>query len=171
MGLELRKVDAEHRVVLERLLQFHLYETGMEPGPEGLVDWGESLDPFFCDSNFLALFIVWQGQDAGFVLAKLDHSPPDPSTGEPIRVHFIEEYFLLRPHRRQGLGTQAFDQMTVAYPGPWLVSTHPDEARVAFWRHVAVGRPGAQGKEFTPDEQKVFPGQFVWCMPTREPGS
>ena len=164
MEVRIERVKEDSRQILERLLQLHLYERGMEPGPDGLVNWGEPLDPFFSDPHFLALFVA-SGQDTiGFTLAKLDYALLDPVTGDKIRVNFIEEYYLLRPHRRKGIGTKAIDLILTAHPGVWFVTTWPDQPAVQFWRHLAVGRHGAGGREFPPEEHEGFPGQFMWII-------
>ena len=68
----LERIGSEGRAVLERYLQFELYEVGLEPGPAGLIDWGESLDPFFSNGNHVALFFKTDGEFVGFALAKPD---------------------------------------------------------------------------------------------------
>ena len=58
MNLQLEHVETDKRVILERLLQFKLYEGGMEPGADGLIDWGEPLDKFFSDPGCVPLFFT-----------------------------------------------------------------------------------------------------------------
>ena len=78
MDLQLMRVDTGSRVILERLLQLSLYEGGMEPGPDGLIDWGEPLDKFFADPACVPLFFTVGGRLGGFALAKLDRRPTGP---------------------------------------------------------------------------------------------
>lgn len=71
MKLKLVNVGSERRIILERLLQLMLYEGGMEPGANGLIDWGESLDSYFVESMNIPLFFTTEDKFVGFALIKL----------------------------------------------------------------------------------------------------
>jgi len=164
MNLELRRVDAGSRTILERLLQFELYEVGMDPEPDGLIDWGESLDMFFTDSSHVALFFMMDGQIAGFALLKLSRNPTGPDGRTPTRSNLVEEFYVMRPHRRKGVGTLSMDLVLKEFPTQWTITTWPDQRRVAFWRHVATRSGTFNAREFGPDEHRGYPGQYVWIM-------
>lgn len=164
MNVQLECVDPSKSVVLDRLLQLHLYEIGMNPGADGLIEWGEPLDKFFSDPTCVPLFITVEGQMAGFALIKLDHRPTGPDGKTPVSANLIEEFHVLRPYRRRGVGTRAADLIFRQHPGRWMITCHPDGTRVAFWRHVVIERPDVHGVEFAPDDHKGYPGQHVWVI-------
>ena len=169
MNLELEKVAVGDRAILERLLQLELYDVGMEPGPDGLIDWGESLDKFFDDPSCIPLFLKMHGQLAGLALLKLNRKLPGPDRKTCTTANLLEEFYVMRPHRRKGLGTRAMDLVLRDYPGQWIVTTWPDSQRVRFWRYVAMGRNVVKGREFGPDEYGGFPGQHVWVIEPNKP--
>ena len=136
----------------------------MDPCPDGLIDWGESLDKFFTDSSHLPLFFVVDGKVAGFALLKLNRSSTGPDGKTPTRSNVVEEFYVMRPHRRKGIGTRTMDLILKELPGQWIVTTWPDKQRVDFWSHVAIGRRVIDGLEFEPDEHKGYPGQYVWII-------
>jgi predicted acetyltransferase len=169
MDLKLRRVDPASREILERLLQFELYDVGMEPGPDGIIDWGESLDTFFAGPSHVPLFLEVDGEVAGFTLVKLGRSPPGPDGRTPVRSNVVEEFYVTRPHRRKGIGTAAMDLIFKQFPGRWTITTWPDDQRVGFWRHVATMRASLSGKEFAPGEHRGYPGQYVWIIERHQP--
>jgi len=164
VNLELEKVTVAGQTILERLLQFELYEIGMDPGPDGLIEWGESLDKFFGDPCCVPLFLKVDGQLAGFALLKLNRKPSGPDGRTPTPANLVEEFYVLRPHRRKGIGRRAMDLIRKEFPGHWIATTWPDAHRVGFWRHIAIGREAVKGREFGPDEHGGFPGQYVWVI-------
>jgi len=168
VNVRLERVDPSKRVVFDRLLQLHLYEIGMNPSPDGLIEWGEPLDKFFSDPTCVPLFITAEGHMAGFALIKLDRKPPGPDGKTPMNANLIEEFHVLRPYSRKGIGTRAADLIFRQQPGRWMVTSRPDRVRVAFWRHVAMERPDVNGVEFTPDDHKGYPGQHVWIIEPTE---
>ena len=168
VNLQLEQVDSSRRLILERLLQLELYDVGMDPGPDGLIDWGESLDKFFETKPFVPLFFVVNNEIVGFALIKLERELGTPDGRGDFKSNFIAEFYVSRRWRRKGIGTHAADLIFRRYPGQWTVSCHPDDVRVAFWRHVATGRDDVNGVEFGPDEHKGFPGQYVWIIELAE---
>ncbi len=167
MTLDLTQVEVERRIVLERLLQLHLYEIGLVPGPDGLIDWEEPLEDYVGesdDSNKVAMFVTHDGDVAGFVLIRLNRTLRAPDGRTDVRSNVIEEFHVTRPHRRKGLGTTAVHRTFDRYRGLWTITTWPDEARVAFWRHATLRYGRGTRREFAPDEHQGFPGQFVWTV-------
>ena len=160
----LERIQFSNQPALERLLQLHLYEIGMDPGADGLIDWGEALDPFLSDPTFLALHFLIGEQVVGFALAKLDRHPTGPDGKTPMEANVLEEFHILRPYRRKGIGACAADLMFGQYPGRWIVTCHPDPIRVAFWRHVALGPLNVDGVERAPGKHRGYPGQYVWVV-------
>jgi predicted acetyltransferase len=55
--------------------------------------------------------------------------------------HFaIEEFFVTRPHRRQGVGLAAARRLIARHPGRWLITQREANAdAIAFWHRVFDG--------------------------------
>ncbi len=164
MTLTIERAQTHERLLVERLLQLHLYEGGAEPGPDGVIDWGEPLDKFFSDRSCVPLLFREDGKLVGFALAKLNRKPPGPDGKTAVSTHFIEEFFVLRGHRRKGLGTRAVELLFGRFPGRWMTTTWPGGTADRFWRSAVMGRHGARGREYGPGEHQGFPGQYVWVV-------
>ena len=164
MEFSLERVDPGKRVVLERLLQFELYELDMEPGSDGVIDWGESLDKFFRDPGCIPLFIAADETTLGFALIKTNRTLKGPDGCTDTVMNLLAEFYVLRPWRRKGIGTTAARMVFRAYPGAWVVTTWPNGPQVAFWRHVMNHIPETDFQEYRPGEHEGFPGQFVWVV-------
>ena len=153
--------------IIERLLQFHLYECGAEPGQDGMIDWGEPMERFFTDPACVPLLFRDDDELVGFAFVKLDRRLASPDGQTPIAANLIEEFFILRSHRRKGLGTLATDLILDRYPGRWSVTTWPDTcagASARFWHYLTITRSGLDTREFGPGDHKGFPGQYVWVV-------
>ena len=162
IGLE--RADPDRRPILERLLQFELYEIGLNPGPDGLIDWGESLDDFFADPSAIPYLFTMDGNVVGFALVRLGRRLMGPDDRTPLIANLIEEFYVSRPWRRRGVGTLAIRHITDRHPGPWIATTWPDEGRVAFWRRVTLGREREGARVYEPGEHRGFPGQYVFVV-------
>ena len=164
MELRIEKAEASEAEVVDRLLQFMLYEIGMDLGPNARIDWAEPLERFFRRPDFIPL-LFWEGEQlVGFALAKLNRKPTGPDGKTPVDSNFIEEFHIVRQRRREGLGTRAFDLILKRYPGRWITTTWPGGYGEGFWHQVVMERPGIKGREYKPGEHKGYPGQYVWVI-------
>ena len=164
MTMTVTPAQAHEADVVQRLLQLVLYEGGAEPGPDGLIDWGEPVDKFFTKPGHVPLLFRDDNELVGFALVRLNRRPAGPDGKTPVTTNFIEEFFILRPHRRKKLGTRAADLIFETYPGRWMVTCWPGHKGEGFWRYIATARPSIQGREFRPDEHEGWPGQCVWVI-------
>lgn len=164
MTMTVKLAQAHEADVIRGLLQLHLYEVGMEPGPDGLIDWGEPLDEFFTSPGHVPLLFQDDNGLVGFALVRLNCELAGVDGKTIVTTNFMEEFFILRPHRRKKLGTRAADLIFEMYPGRWTVTCWPGHKGEGFWRHVATARPSVRGREFRPDEHKGWPGQCVWVI-------
>ena len=164
MTMTIESAQAHEASVIERLLQLELYEGGMEPGPDGLIDWGEPLDKFFTDPEHIPLLFRDDNGLVGFALVKLNRKLTGPDGKTSMTTNFIEEFLILRPHRRKGLGNRAVALILQRYPGQWMATTWPGAMSIGFWHYVATTRSEVNGREFGPDKHKGFPGQYVWIL-------
>jgi predicted acetyltransferase len=134
----LARADAH---VLARLLQLYEYDYseygGVDLDERGLFPTVD-LDAIWRghDRNFL---LRVDGRPAGFALVTRHAAYLD--AGE---VNLLAEFFVVRRHRRRGVGGRAAVGLFDRFPGRWELATVPANAgAIAFWRRVlARHRPG-----------------------------
>jgi predicted acetyltransferase len=122
--------DAE---LLSNLIQLYAYDLSeiyaLSPGPDGRffydklpLYWSEP------DKRF-PLLIRHGGELAGFVLVTLG----SPASIDP-RVYDVAEFFVLRRHRRFGVGRDAAFSVWDRFPGQWTVRVSEGNAGgLSFW--------------------------------------
>lgn len=164
MDLRIVKAGASEADVVERLLQFMLYEGGGDPGPDGRINWAEPLERYFTGQGHVPLLFREDDQLVGFSLVILNHRPTGPDGKSRTEASFIDEFYIVRPRRRQGLGTRALDMILDRYPGRWMTTTWAGGGGEGFWHYVVMERPEVSGREYRPDEHKGYPGQYVWVI-------
>jgi predicted acetyltransferase len=137
--IELIVATPDQRVVIENLMQFYVHDFSefwwdqdrgelqadgrFEPYP---------LDPFWTEADHIPLLFRRAGHWVGFAL--LDRSS---HSGEPVD-HLMVEFFIVRKHRRGGVGTAAMNAITARYPGLWETAVvRRNEQAQAFWRKIA----------------------------------
>lgn len=136
----------------------------MEPGANGFIDWGESLDSYFVGSMHIPLFFTTEDKLVGFALIKLKQTLKGLDGQSDTMINIIVEFYVIRPWRRKGIGTTAAHMILDRYPGQWVITTWPNDVRVRFWHHVVTQYKQGKVHEFSPGEHKGFPGQFVWVV-------
>jgi predicted acetyltransferase len=132
MPIELRKIDAIERPVLERLFQYYLYDLSQ------FADWSVSgdgtfaypsdlLSPYWAQTDHHPYFITRQGEIAGFSLVR--RAPDTDQTWD------MGQFFVLRKYRHDGIGRTAFSASVNAHPGQWQVRVLPDnKPAYDFWK-------------------------------------
>jgi len=104
-------------------------------GPDGRFD-PYPLDGYWTRPEWSAAFILSNGGLAGFVLIN-DQGHSD----RPVD-HNIAEFFVLRKHRRQGVGRRAAQSVFSQHPGWWEVAVARNNTRAGeFWRNTIGGAP------------------------------
>ncbi len=127
MNIELTVVTEEHKHVLANLLQFYRYDfsaiRGYELTPHGTFIY-RYLDHYFTEDGREACLITTSGQLAGFTMTRQHRDA----------AHEVAEFFIVRRHRRSGIGRAAAHQMFRRYPGEWLLAfDHANHAAAQFW--------------------------------------
>lgn len=146
------------RPLLERLLQLYLHDFSKraprdmpwgEVDEDGLFAYTPTLDPYWREPGHAPLLIRDDGRVAGFVLLNrrsvLDH-PVDRA---------VAEFFVLRKHRRAGVGTHAAHLAFRRYPGWWEAAMHrynPDA--LPFWRSAVHALPATRVEEHLGDGRR-----------------
>jgi predicted acetyltransferase len=141
---------------LTRLQQFCRYDLSAVSGDD-VDDQGifghDDLDRYWNTTGFHPFLIRLDGRPAGFALVNQQSQIHDPFDG-----YAIDEFFVLRKYRRQGVGSAAAEQLFDRFPGHWEVATFATNVLAhTFWRstidrythgryrEVWVQKPGWRG--------------------------
>jgi len=144
MDVCLNAATYSEKAILRHLLELHAHDLSeFEPcavGADGLFGY-RYLDHYWTEAGRHALFLRAGGALAGFALVRtLEEGPP------PLRS--LAEFFVLRAHRRRGVGRAAATALFDRFPGRWQVpqmASNPPAA--AFWRKVVVEYTGGRFEE------------------------
>jgi predicted acetyltransferase len=132
----LLRATARDEGVLAQLLELYAHDLSdvfqMEVDDSGRYGY-ERLKSYFSEPDTRHAFLVRdQGHYAGFALATRG-SP----ASEDAEVYDVAEFFILRRHRRSGLGRRVAFRLFDALPGRWFVRVSSDNAAaLAFWSRV-----------------------------------
>lgn len=134
------EVTEDDKAVLANLLQLYRYDLSAIRGYE-LTDHGtfiyRFLDHYFLEADRDAFLLRHVGALAGFVMSR------ELSTGE----REVAEFFVVRKHRRTGVGSHAAYALFALHPGRWVVAYDDHNADgAAFWPDV-VQRVATDGVE------------------------
>jgi predicted acetyltransferase len=135
--VELQRVEAAQRDVLANLLQLYCHDfseiLGQQLGDDGRFAT-PTLDAYWTDPRREVFFIRVDGKLAGFARVRRGSR-----LSSDTEVWDMEEFFVVRAHRRSGVGTKAAHQVFADHPGRWEVrQRRENSAATAFWRK-AIG--------------------------------
>jgi predicted acetyltransferase len=148
--MHLEIIEASHDLhdrLVRNLYQYYLY------------DFSEMLDlPFGADGLFVDddIDFMWRAPySRGYLLrtgsewgglAIIEDRRQKPEADEAVIN--MEEFFVMRKHRRRGVGELFARALFDRYPGPWRVSEVPENvAAQRFWRRVIGAYTGGQFTE------------------------
>jgi predicted acetyltransferase len=140
-AMTLEPAGPEKRMVLENLFQLYVHDFSElwrdlprgELPEDGLFEAYSEWDKYWREPAYVPLLIRADGHLAGFCLIN-DHS----HSGRPIDFS-IAEFFVVRKHRRGGLGRAAALSVIGDRPGQWEIAvTRRNVGAQAFWRLVAA---------------------------------
>ncbi len=135
MKIELREAHAHEFSVLERLMQLYLYDFAAiddwSIGEDGFYGSAATIEGFWTDPRMTSYLVRADGALVGFVLSR------DSAYFAGDGTRDISEFFILRRHRRQGIGGEVARRMFDTFSGKWEVTqlTSNVEAQ-KFWRRV-----------------------------------
>lgn len=142
-------VSLDQREALDRLIQLYIHDfsefwAGTPRGElrEDGSFWMYSLEAYWREPGSLPLFIRRDGHIAGFALVNgVTHSGRAADRN-------MAEFFVVRKHRRCGIGHAAAQQIFSRHPGLWEVAVfRPNLRALAFWRRVIGSQPAAHDVE------------------------
>jgi predicted acetyltransferase len=138
MKTELIRAGTRHRTVVRQLYELYVHDfspmTRADIGDDGLYTADDFLKPWPAD---LQIFLVrvtdrW----AGFAwIARGSYVDPN------VANHWLmDEFFIMRKYRRQGIGEQVAVRLFTELTGTWEVGEIPENVEAQlFWRKV-IGR-------------------------------
>lgn len=132
MPLECRTARAEDFPALEQMLELYQYELSdiwlQDLDAQGR--YGYDLIRHKEGARFHAHIAVQDGQYAGFALVA-------PAAVTQTEGAWMEQFFILKRHRRCGAGGVLARHVFNSHPGPWEVGEMPANLPAqAFWRKV-----------------------------------
>jgi predicted acetyltransferase len=159
MHVDLVPVDPLAAPVLARLMQLYAYDfselTGSDLDDEGIFG-APDVQQYLGAAGRHPFFVKVEGRLAGFVI--VDQKSRFGNQDAPLDV---AELFVLRKHRRAGVGRTVAEMVFSRFRGKWEVrQITKNAAATAFWRRV-IDRytAGAFEEAFSDDERWRGPVQ------------
>ncbi|MEO6301598.1 MAG: GNAT family N-acetyltransferase [Bacteroidia bacterium] len=135
MNYILLKASEEHKIVIQNLMQYYIYDfseyikydvedNGLFAPYSNLMDYWEG------DNNKFPYVIKMGEKYVGFVLIKLSNSVNRSCFS-------ITEFFILKKYRREGIGKAIAIQVFNLYRGEWEVyQKDSNKPAQIFWNNV-----------------------------------
>ena len=142
MALTLEPALMPEQPALARLLELYSYElsdvANLRIGDDGLYGYTH-LPRYWIDAERHPYLLRLDGELAGFVLVRQGSE----LTGDP-HVWDMAEFFVLRRHRRAGVGIRAAHAVWHRHPGRWEVRVmERNTPALAFWQRAVDMYVGA----------------------------
>jgi predicted acetyltransferase len=139
--------------LLQNLFQFYCYDfaeiLALRPRADGLFAT-PPLEPYWEDAWRHPFVVHADAQPAGFAFVhRRSRITGDDETWD------VAEFFVMRPYRRAGVGSEAARQMFDRFRGRWEVrEVHANTAATQFWRAVIARYTGGRYTETTSDDDR-----------------
>ncbi|NNF36654.1 MAG: GNAT family N-acetyltransferase [Saprospiraceae bacterium] len=130
MNIELHRVTADQKSVLNHLLELYCYDfseyLNTDVDEKGLFNY-KYLDQYWQEDGRHAFFIIVDGKIAGFVMVNKDLKIAKEG-------YCIAEFFLLKKYRNKGIGSKAAYLAFNQFKGSWEVSVITiNKPATQFW--------------------------------------
>ena len=155
MTINIRHAQAAEQDVVANLLQCYLHDFS-EFTPVPMDSRGRFSYPYlghyWHDPQRFPFFVEHKNQIVGLALLRQDK---EPATG---KQHMdMAEFFILRAHRRCGIGRGAARALFCLFPGPWQVRVmRANQAAYPFWQACIGDHTGGHYVETTEPRARVF---------------
>jgi predicted acetyltransferase len=135
MRIEVKRAESTDRIKLDNLMQFYIYDFS-EFLPIDLDEKAsfkeEILDSFFADPDKDAFLVLVDGLPAGFAFVSAEIVLQQNQGGRCIK-----EFFIVKRHRRNGVGKTVATAIFSMYPGIWEVRVvRTNLPAKVFWEKV-----------------------------------
>jgi predicted acetyltransferase len=159
--LEIIEATQQHRTLLRQLFELYAHDFSPMTGEDVNDATGMWTDDAFLtnawrDPHFHPYLLKVNGKWAGFAWVE-EGSYTRPDEDE----HWLmEEFFILRKYRRQGIGEWFARALFARHPGMWEVGEiHENVDAQRFWRKVIGRYAGAFDEIIVDNERWVGPVQ------------
>ena len=159
-AVRLERATSDMAPLLENLLELYVHDLSevfpVELGPAGRFGY-ERLPLYWAEPERRHAFFVRCGSRvAGFALA----TRGSPATDDPSDLD-VAEFFVLRAHRRSGVGRRAAFLLWDELPGRWVVRvSEANRAGLPFWEDAIRAYTGGaftvSAKPGRPHAWRVF---------------
>lgn len=154
-SLELIPATPEQQPILANLFQLYAHDFSgfydVELGPDGRYIY-TPLPLYWSEPTRHPFLIKVDGELAGFALVKRGSEVSGDSA-----VWDLAEFFVIRKHRRRGVGTRIAHQVWKQFPGPWQVRVlQLNDSAKPFWARAIAQFIG------TPIEPVAFEKEGDW---------
>lgn len=151
------------RATLENLMQLYVHDFSEQWAGTPRGELGSDgrfaaypFDAYWRDAGHVPLLLRRGGHLVGFALLnRSSHSglPVDRNMGE---------FFIVRKHRRGGIGTLAARAIFSRYPGQWEAAVaRKNVGAQAFWRTAAGGHPSVEDLQETDHSTAAWNGPIL----------
>lgn len=141
MDVRFERVEATAAPVLENLFEHYLYDMaewfGFDTHEDGLyhypaqASWEDGREMHFAYAGALPVGFARVGSAADWI-------------GDPA-ARDLQEFFVMRRYRRQGLGRAFATHVFGCYPGAWLVRVfRGNRPALPFWREAISAYTGGE---------------------------
>lgn len=133
MTTDINSATADDRRFIENLIPYYIYDMseymGWDPNSEGKYGGCDELLECWDNPGHFPYLIREEGKVAGFAMVR--PCPEDSSQND------IEEFFILRKFKGQGIGRSSACLLFDRHPGPWLIRVlDENKGARAFWTKV-----------------------------------
>jgi predicted acetyltransferase len=140
-NVEVIAATPEQESVLANLFELYAHDFsefhGVEVGEDGRFGYPQ-LAFYWNDAGRLSFLVRVKGKLAGFVLVKRGSE----LSGDPA-IWDMAEFFILRGHRRRGVGSEVAHQVWKRVPGRWEIRVmESNRAGCEFWKRAIAGFTG-----------------------------
>jgi len=151
---EVHIASRDDRLPIQRMLELYQHDLSdiWDQDLDAHGDYGYALDRYWDTEGFHAFVASAEGRYAGFALVN-----------QAVRVGtegcWMDQFFVLKKYRRQGVGELLAASAFAALPGRWEVGQMPQNlAAQAFWRRIVGAYTSGKFREH---ELRTGPWQGV----------
>ncbi|HYH79132.1 MAG TPA: GNAT family N-acetyltransferase [Longimicrobium sp.] len=160
-GVEVLHAAAEEAPILANLLELYAHDfsefVDIQLQPGGRFGYS-NLSRYWAEEGRFPFLVKVDGNLAGFVLvAKGSRINADPSVWD------VAEFFVVRGHRKRGIGAAVAHEIWRRFPGRWEVRVMESNPAAAFWARAVEGftHSGAEEHSYELHERRWRVFSFV----------
>lgn len=135
LDIVIRRAHADDRLVLYRMLELYQYDLSdvWEQDLDAHGEYGYALDRYWSKHDCHPFVAMVAGRYAGFALV-------DRAIKVGVDGHWMDQFFILKKYRLQGVGLALASYVFAALPGSWEVGQMTGNLPAhSFWRSVIAG--------------------------------